>query len=168
MEESGAQPMSTVIFRAAEEGDFPAVAALVQGAEELFRVYPRGSYPLTLEQLRTLAKVRSDLTVATVDGTVAGFANLYDLVPGERAFIGNVIVACTLRGKGLGRALLRHMIGLAFDKYRLPEVRISVFSDNTPALLLYTTLGFRPASIEERRDPQGARVALLHMVLHRE
>ncbi|HEY0721162.1 MAG TPA: GNAT family N-acetyltransferase [Gammaproteobacteria bacterium] len=160
--------MNRVVFRAAEEEDFPAVAALVQGAEELFRVYPRGSYPLTPAQLRALAKVRSDLTVALVDGAVAGFANLYDLVPDQRAFIGNVIVSRQRRGKGLGRALLHHMVGVAFDKYRLPEVRISVFSDNTPALLLYATLGFRPDSVEERRDPQGTRVALLHMVLRKE
>ncbi|HEY0634809.1 MAG TPA: GNAT family N-acetyltransferase [Gammaproteobacteria bacterium] len=160
--------MNNVMFRAAHEGDYPAVAALVQGPQELFRVYPRGSYPLTVAQLRELARVRSDLTVALVNGTVAGFANLYDLVPGQQAFIGNVIVGHSWRGMGLGRALLNHMLAVAFGQYQLPQVKISVFCDNTPALLLYASLGFRPTSLEERRDPQGGRAVLLHMGLNKE
>jgi ribosomal protein S18 acetylase RimI-like enzyme len=57
------------------------------------------------------------------------------------------------------------MVQLAFEKYRVPEVRISVFDSNVPALLLYGTLGFRPYDLEQRIDPEGNRVALIHMRL---
>ena len=51
----------------------------------------------------------------------------------------------------------------AFAKYALPEVHISVFSDNIPALLLYAGFGFIPYDIEEKTEPNGNRAALIHM-----
>ena len=74
-----------------------------------------------------------------------------------------MVVDSEIRGKGLGRKLLAYMVGLARNKYLLPEVRISVFSDNIKATLLYSSCGFRPYQIEERRDFSGRRVALIHM-----
>ena len=55
-----------------------------------------------------------------------------------------------------------------FYKYRLLEARISVFSDNTPALLLYSKLGFEPYQVEQRKNFNKDRVALLHMKMDRE
>jgi len=55
------------------------------------------------------------------------------------------------------------MLKTAFEKHKLAEIKISVFSDNTPALLLYSGFGFSPCEIEERRYPSGRRVALIHM-----
>lgn len=57
------------------------------------------------------------------------------------------------------------IIRLAFDGYGVAEVSISVFSDNVPALLLYTDLGFTPCAVEERASPSGDRAALIHMRL---
>jgi len=68
----------------------------------------------------------------------------------------------------MGKAIVFHMLEKAFGRYDLPEVRISVFSENTPALLLYSGFGFVPYGIEERSDkppPKGKRVALIHMRL---
>jgi ribosomal protein S18 acetylase RimI-like enzyme len=154
-------------FRPAVEADYPAICALVPTEDELFLVYPRGRFPLTAEQLRELAATRHALTVATDGPQVIGFANLYDLVPGESAFIGNVVIARERRGAGLGRALINHMLDLAFGPYALAEVRISVFCHNTPALLLYHGLGFRPYAIERRTRPRGQPLPLLHMHLRR-
>ena len=91
------------------------------------------------------------------------FANLYDLVPGQHAFIGNVVVDTDYRGQGLGRNMVEYMLQKIYREYDLAEARISVFSENSAAVLLYTSLGFEPFAIEERLNPQGKRVALIHM-----
>jgi ribosomal protein S18 acetylase RimI-like enzyme len=157
-----------VEIREATEGDFEAIVRLVPSPDELFLVYPKGKHPFTVGQLRNLAEVRKDLTVAVRDDEVIGFANLYDVESPQWAFIGNVVVSRVFRGDGVGRKLVGHMIRIAFEKYSVPEVRISVFSENTPALLLYATQHFKPYSIEEREDPSGRRVALVHMKLSRD
>ena len=40
-------------------------------------------------------------------------------------------------------------------------------SENTPAVLLYSALGFVPCEIEERKDSNNKRMALVHMKLAR-
>jgi ribosomal protein S18 acetylase RimI-like enzyme len=40
---------------------------------------------------------------------------------------------------------------------------ISCFNQNTAGLLLYKKFGFEPFDIEERKDPNGQRTALIHM-----
>ena len=159
--------MNTLAFRPATEQDYPAICRLVESEEELFRIYPRGRYPLTPQQITKLAAERLALTVAELGNEIMGFANLYDHEPGRWVFIGNVVVDRRQRGKGLGKALLTHMISIAIDQLAVPEVHISVFSDNTQALLLYHSLGFRPYGIEERKTPAGERAALIHMSMKR-
>lgn len=155
-------------FREAAEKDYAGICRLIRNENELFRVYPGGHHPLTVDQVRKLSQIRKELTVAVDDaGEVIGFANLYDFERGKTAFIGNVVIASGCRGKGLGKAIISHMLEKAFDFHDLPEVRISVFSENTPAMILYSGFGFVPYGIEERRDPQGRRVALVHMRLER-
>jgi ribosomal protein S18 acetylase RimI-like enzyme len=154
-------------IREANESDFEAVVSLVPTQDELFYVYPKGLHPFTVDQLRVLAETRKELTVLVEGGEVIGFANLYNVEAPKSTFIGNVVVGGTERGKGYGRRLISHMIAKAFDKYAVDEVRISVFNDNTPALLLYASMSFEPYAIEERTDPSGSRVALIHMSLSR-
>ena len=48
------------------------------------------------------------------------------------------------RGRGLGRQLLRHGLGLLHER-RERSVTLAVDSRNTPALSLYESEGFRPA-----------------------
>jgi ribosomal protein S18 acetylase RimI-like enzyme len=152
-------------IRLATPEDYREIVALVPNREELYLVYPKGKHPFTVSQLQELAESRKELTVAVQDGRVVGFANLYGLQSEKWVFIGNVVIQPTFRGSGLGQKLVEHMVQLAFEKYRVPEVRISVFNSNVPALLLYGTLGFRPYDLEQRIDPEGNRVALIHMRL---
>ena len=79
-------------------------------ADELYRVWPKGSYPLTVEQLEAIAQQRTALTVALLDEQVIGFANLYQYEAKYSAFIGNVIIDQKQRNLGLGKQLIRHMI----------------------------------------------------------
>lgn len=150
-------------LREATALDFEAIVRLVPTQDELFLVYPKGKHPFTVDQVHSLAESRKELTVAVERGEVIGFANLYDVEQGQWASVGNVAVARDYRGQGIGRLLVSHMIQQAFDKYDACEARISVFNDNTPALLLYVGMNFKPYAVEERINPSGMRVALIHM-----
>jgi len=150
-------------LREATANDFEAIVRLIPTEDELFRVYPKGKHPFTIDQVHSLAESRKELTVAVERGRVVGFANLYDVEVGKWAFVGNVVEAREFRGRGIGRLLVSHMIRQAFDKYCVTEARISVFNDNTPALLLYAGMNFKPYAVEERENPSGIRVGLIHM-----
>jgi ribosomal protein S18 acetylase RimI-like enzyme len=150
-------------IRAVKDSDFQDIINLVPTQEELFYVYPNGRHPFTIEQVRALAETRKELTVIVEDGKVIGFANLYNLDPPKSAYIGNIVVGRTARGVGYGRKLVSHMICKAFEKYAVDEVRIAVFNDNTPALLLYASMHFEPYALEERKGHSDNRVVLIHM-----
>jgi len=150
-------------IRAVTAEDYEGICQLITSEEEMFLIYPAGNYPLTIEQLDKLSSNRKELTVALAGEKIIGFANLYNVTQGEYAFIGNVVVAKEQRGKGIGKALITYMLTKANEKYKLPQVRISVFSENTTAILLYSQFDFKPYEIEERLDKKGKRVALIHM-----
>lgn len=147
----------------AVQGHYKDILELFSDPDELFYIYPKGRHPFSLEQLQIIVESRSDLTVVLDGERVIGFANLYNYQPESWVFIGNLVVGKDYRSRGIGRKLIDHMEGLAKSKYRLPEVRISVFNSNTPALLLYSALGYTPYDVEQRETPAGEAVALIHM-----
>ena len=153
----------SLMLREVRPDDYAAIVRLAPTKEELFLVHPRGEHPFTVDQVAELARQRLDLTVVVSDGEVIGFADLYDLRPERWAFIGNVVVDRASRGLGHGHCLVAHMERLALEKHKLPEARISVFNQNTPALLLYNGLGYEPYAVDRRQDPDGAFVGLIHM-----
>lgn len=155
--------MAEFVIRDALGSDFPAIVSLVRTRQEQFLIFPRGQWPFTVKQLHKLADERIGLTVAAIDDRVIGFANFYQYIPDHYAFIGNVIVDRDWRGRGIGRALLEYMMAEARDRYRLPEIRVSVFEHNVPAVSLYRSLGFDTYDSEVKHDPDGNRVTLLHM-----
>ncbi|MBT3045302.1 MAG: GNAT family N-acetyltransferase [Candidatus Thiodiazotropha sp. (ex Codakia orbicularis)] len=149
---------------AADNTHFERIVELFTTPEELFLVFPSGTWPFDKAQLERLSRERRDFTVVLDTGRVIGFANLYTSIAGDRYFIGNLVISDAYRGKGIGRRLVRHMCDRIFDRYA-STVYISVFTDNTPALLLYASLGFMPYDIERRTTPKGDSAALLHMRL---
>ena len=156
-----------VTFRQAASEDFQAICDLILDEEELFLVYPEGRYPLTVEQIQKLFRRRIEPTVLLTDGKLAGFACFYGYKKERSVFIGNVVIDQSQRGKGLGEEIVNHMIDLAFWKYELPRVRISVYNRNTTALLLYGSLGFKPYGMNVEQDYIGERVVNLHLRLKR-
>jgi len=155
-----------MLIREAQKVDYPSICNLFRSKDELFLVYPVAHFPLTISDIEQLASRRLALTVIEVEKSIAGFANLYDLSPGKSAFIGNVIIEHTQRGKGFAKQLIKHMLMTAINVFKLPEVCVSVFSENTPAILLYHSFGFVPYALETRTDPEGQQVALIHMALN--
>lgn len=150
-------------LRPATAADYPAVCDLFADADELFLVCPRNQFPLTVEQLEQINCDRIDLTVAIYGDLVVGFANLYNVVPRERAFIGNVIIHRDYRGRGWGKQLLHYMMSRVANHHQLPQIHISVMNSNTPALLLYARLGFQPYAMDIVQTPHGNRVSILHL-----
>ncbi|WP_317933146.1 GNAT family N-acetyltransferase [Halioxenophilus sp. WMMB6] len=147
---------------AADESHFADIACLVSTPEELYLVYPRGRFPWSGEQVKALAVSRREPTVVLVDGQVVAFANLCNVDPGAVAFIGNVIVADPFKGRGIGQALIRHMIELCQNRYSA-VAHLAVFGFNARALLLYARLGFKPYAVEARQNLSGEPVALIKM-----
>jgi Acetyltransferases, including N-acetylases of ribosomal proteins len=152
-------------FRPVEAADLPALCSFPQSAQEQYFMFPRSTSPLTPEQLQAAIDARRESTVIVYAGSLAGFANFYVCQPGEKCAIGNVIVSPSLRGLGVGRALIGEMLRLAFEKYAAQVVEISCFNQNTAGLCLYNHLGFQPVSLEERTDWQGQNVITIHLSL---
>lgn len=157
-----------LIHRPVSPQDIPCICGLPQSEDELFFLFPKATFPLAPSQLQEAIAQRSDSTVVELDGQVVAFANFYRWEAGGGCAIGNVIVSPATRGLGVGRYLIEQMIGLAFSSHRAAEVTVSCFNENAPGILLYAKLGFEPYAIEERKNKQGNRVALIHMRLRRE
>jgi ribosomal protein S18 acetylase RimI-like enzyme len=149
---------------AADDSHYKGILELFTSPEELFLIYPSGSWPFDRRQLERLGKERSDFTVVMDNQQVIGFANIYTNISSDRYFIGNVVISRAYRGQAIGRRLVCHMCDLIFDHYA-STVFISVFTFNTAALLLYASLGFKPYDLERRTMPNGDSAALLHMRL---
>lgn len=145
------------------EADISEICSFAKSADELYFFFPKARFPLTPEQLSEAIGQRSDSTVIEEDGKVLGFANFYRWGLQSTCSIGNVVVSPQARNRGIAKFLMGHMLSLAYTKYNASEVTVSCFNFNTAGLLLYPKLGFKPYDIEERKDKNGNRVALIHM-----
>lgn len=152
-------------FRPVNEQDIATLCAFPKSAAELFFLYPKATFPLSIDQLQAAIAQRQDASVVEKDGQLVAFANFYRWENQGICAIGNVMVAPQARNKGIGRYLIERMSALAFSKYQASEVHVSCFNQNLAGLLLYPKLGFLPFAIEERKNPEGKRVALLHLRL---
>ena len=93
-----------------------------------------------------------DLTVATVDGRIAGFSGLADGV------LEMLFVHAGQRGNGIGGLLLRD----AIDK--VPRLRLDVNEQNPQAVGFYQRYGFEQVGRSET-DGEGRPFPLLHLEL---
>ncbi|MGY3297390.1 RimJ/RimL family protein N-acetyltransferase [Pseudomonas sp. TE6288] len=149
--------------RPVQPADIATLCGFPQSPDELFYMFPKATYPLTPAQLSEAIAQRSGSTVIEADGVIVGFANLYKAEHGGVCALGNVVVAPAARGQGVARYLVQCMIALAREEFAAREIWVSCFNHNTAGLLLYPQLGFVPFGIEERRAPDGSRVALVQM-----
>ncbi|QZI71684.1 GNAT family N-acetyltransferase [Pseudomonas protegens] len=152
-----------VTFRPVDPTDIARICSFVRNPQELFFFFPAARWPLTPQQLQDSIDQRSDSTVIEHEGQVAGFANFYRWENAGTCTIGNVIVDPEVRGAGLGAQLIGQMIHLARSQHQAREVTLSCFNNNVAGLLLYPKLGFVPFAIEERKNKEQERVALIHL-----
>ena len=96
------------------------------------------------------AKHKAVLT-ALWDGVPCGVANLY-LQPYQKMAhqcLFAIIVDEKYRGKGIGAKLLRELMALAKERFKLEYVHLEVYQGN-PAINLYRRLGFEQYGIHRR------------------
>lgn len=151
--------------RELQAADYEVICGFAQTPEELFYMAPSADYPWTADRFAEAVAKRQANTVFTQAGTIIGFANIYKHAPGEKGFIGNLVVNPAFRGRGAGKQILHHMLVLAFTTYHYQAVHISCFGTNTAGLLLYDKLGFRPYALEQRTDYANRPAVLLHLKL---
>ena len=153
----------TFTFREAALEDLTTVCTFPQNATELYFMFPKATYPLTYEQLKSNFEQRSNCTVFLCNDQVVAFCNIYDLEPGRRCTLGNVIIHPSFRGKGVSTFLLNTMAELVKKRYDAHEFHLTCFNSNTPGLLLYTRAGFMPYLMEKRVDHLGDPILAIHM-----
>ena len=144
-------------FRSATGGDASKVAALVTSAYghyvERIGMLPR---PMTDDYAEVIANQR--VTVAESHGTIVGVIVLS--VEDEGFLIDNVAVDPSMRGKGLGRALLEFAEAEA-RRAGFDSIYLYTHEKMTENLALYSRIGY----IEYDRRSQG-EFSLVYMRKH--
>ena len=87
--------------------------------------------------------------VATIDEKLVGYAGLNKQPIVHQSDIQTIAVLPNLRGKGLGRELMEHLLAEA-KRANCTEVFLEVRADNPVARKLYETLGFEQIDIRKR------------------
>ena len=114
--------------RPVESIDFETICQLPKNSEELFFMFPKAVYPLTVCQLKsaienrfasTVILLRTQYEVRVYKEQIVGFANFYEVKENEFCSIGNVIVKSNLRNKGIGTFLIKTMENIGIEKYNV-------------------------------------------------
>lgn len=155
--------MNSLSYRTANPTDLGTICSLPQNAEELFFMFPKVEYPLTVNQLEAAINNRYDSTVILLNEEVVGFANFYEVQENQYCSIGNAIINSNYRNQGIGTFLIKTMEQIAIEKYNVSEIHLSCFNTNTKGILLYTKLGYVPYEIEKRIDKAENPIALIKM-----
>ena len=149
--------------RTVEVSDLKRICQLPKDEEELFFMFPKADFPLTIDQLKNTIKDRFDSTVVLFNNEVVGFANFYEVRESQYCAIGNVIVSPCFRNRGVGTFLINAMEDIGKKKYNVSELHLSCFDANTSGLLLYTKLGYKPYEIEKYINKENEVSALIEL-----
>ena len=143
--------------------DLETVCKLPRNKQELFFMFPKADFPLTINQLKNTIQDRFDSTVVLFNNEVVGFANFYEVRESQYCAIGNVIVSPCFRNRGVGTFLINAMEDIGKKKYNVSELHLSCFDANTSGLLLYTKLGYKPYEIEKYINKENEVSALIEL-----
>lgn len=80
------------------------------------------------------------------DNALIGFAALYNINHDEAEFGRLLVDKEKYKQPGLGTYILKHLISIAKEELHLKKLTLEVFSDNTPALTIYSRCGFKEYS----------------------
>ena len=75
---------------------------------------------------------------------VIGIASMctYDVISGKKGWIEDVVVSSKHRGKGIGRKMMHKLLEIGKEK-QLTEILLFTEDHRTPAIKLYSNLGFK-------------------------
>lgn len=136
------------LIRSATRADVPLILTLVRELAE----YEREPDAVTatepmLEAALFGAKPYAEAVIAEVDGRPVGFAlyffNFSTWTGRPSLYLEDLFVRPESRGHGSGKALLRHLAGIALDR-GCGRFEWSVLDWNTPAIDFYRAMGAQP------------------------
>lgn len=163
-----------VIFRPFHMADADALTSWASSADELLQWSgPYFTFPLDERQLRdyaaTAGKGRHLISGVKRDtDSVVAHAELNLLPEHDLGQIRRVAVTPTMRGQGIGLALISWLVSFAFTELRLNRLELVVFSFNDPARRCYEAAGFREEGrAHEARKASGGYWDLIYMSLLR-
>lgn len=135
-------------LRFATEADVEQILAFIRALAE----YERLSHEVRADAASLRRSLFGDPPAAEVliaehAGSPAGFAlffHNYSTFLGSRGlYLEDLFVDPAFRGRGIGKALLGHLAGIALDR-RCGRLEWSVLDWNEPAIRFYENLGARP------------------------
>lgn len=133
------------LIRPATRADVPLILTLVRELAE----YEREPDAVTatepmIEEALFGAKPHAEAVIAEVDGVAVGFAlyffNFSTWTGRPGLYLEDLFVRPESRGHGSGKALLRHLAGVALDR-GCGRFEWSVLDWNTPAIDFYRAMG---------------------------
>jgi GNAT superfamily N-acetyltransferase len=137
-----------ITIRPAAPADVPTILRFIQGLAEYEKL---SHHCIATEEFlrRTLFGERTyaEVVIASCDGVDAGFALFFHsystflALPG--IYLEDLFVEPSFRGKGLGKALLRHLARLAIER-DCGRLEWAVLDWNQPAIDFYKSLGAEP------------------------
>jgi GNAT superfamily N-acetyltransferase len=139
-----------VSIRQTTAADVPLILSFIRGLAEYERL--AHSVVATEEVLRSSlfgARPAAEVVIAEVDGTAAGFAlffhNFSTFIGKPGIYLEDLFVLPAMRGRGIGKALLQHLAGLAVRR-DCGRLEWAVLHWNKPAIGFYQSLGAVPMS----------------------
>ena len=150
--------MADVIIRSARRDELATLKSFEQGIIYAERPYDHTLKPdpISYYDIGELIDSESaEVAVAEIDGQLVGSGyakkklSRHYVSPDYHAFIGFLYVDPEYRGRGINKLVLDHLFAWARDN-DLPEVHLTVYPDNAPAMKAYEKTGFRPYLTEMR------------------
>ncbi len=149
-------------YRQLQSTDIEIICSLPNNEDELYFMFPKATYPLTIEQFKDVLKDRIAPTVILYEDKVVAYANFYNMVE-DSCWLGNVIVSSHFRGKGVSQFLIEVMEKIANTEYGKTKLKLVCHNTNTRGILFYKKHGYIPFDISKRMKRSGEYVAGIHM-----
>ena len=143
---NSATPASSLHLKTLQDAHASVVADWVQTTEQLKRLAPGSTMPLTAEKVLAWCRPHGHVFELAREGdeTPIGYAELNPMQR-ERGhlWLGHVILCPTERGRGIGTVFVRMLLEYAFDQLAARCVSLIVYPNNKPAVDCYYRVGFK-------------------------
>ncbi|ADB34781.1 GCN5-related N-acetyltransferase [Kribbella flavida DSM 17836] len=134
------------------DGDQAVVAGWATSAQEVALLSGRNEFPFPVELRQNWRNEADDVEAYLyyVNGAAVGYAELWLDDEEDEVEVARVIVRPEARGRGIGTAFVRALLGPALDA-GYADVFLRVRPDNVPALRTYRRVGFElvPAELAD-------------------
>ena len=143
-----------ILIRAATLEDLPTLLTFEQGIISAERPYDSTLKPDPISYYdigEMIADADAEVAVAVSGERLIKKASRHYLNPPYHAFIGFLYVEPDFRGRGVNQRVLEHLFAWARAN-DLPEIHLTVYPDNAPAIRAYEKVGFEPYILEMRMN----------------